>query len=384
MFYDNLKFIFKKKFLCSIFLHLLHGFIFEKSKLYYPYTFNKNILLIKTDLYKFYLSTCFILLAMPYLLSKFSPIKYSSVRSAIESRYQNRDQIHIQIGSYLLGLSMILTGFCPSFLPMYLALSPVLFLYSVATSYTAYIIYHVFGPLFFNRIHLRPIHYRTTNICKLSLFFFCFNLNSLLVLLASISSEKETLNNVGRIIILSICILLLLIFETSEQSISPGHSSDELLDLLYHGDYLPPGLSGLLCGCINFLLIFLCGEYQTLTSEWLINIFYYTSDFTTDQTKVTGQLCLEQILKVISMSFGVRLSLWTSKRHDVPNIDWLFYILVGSGSFIGAFSVSLTTGTFTDHIYLVNALMGNIPAAIISWTIGAAWILLYFAKLLGL
>lgn len=180
------------------------------------------------------------------------------------------------------------------------------------------------------------------------------------------------------------CILLLLMFETSEQSISPGHSSDELLDLLYHGDYLPPGLTGLLCGIINFILIFTCDEYQTLTSEWLINIFYYTSEFTNNNTRISGQLCIEQILKVVSMSFGVRLSLWTSKRHDVPNIDWLFYVLVGSGSFIGAFAVCLTTATFTDHIYLVYALMGNAPAAIISWTISAAWILLYFAKLLGL
>jgi hypothetical protein len=185
MFYDSLKFIFKKKFLISITLHMLYGFIFEKSKLYYPYTFNKNILLIKTDLYKFYLSTCFILLAMPYLISKFSPNKYSSVRSAIINRYQNRNQIDIQIGSYLLGLSMILTGFCPSFLPMYLAISPILFLYSVATSYTAYIFYHVFGRLFFSRMHVGPINHDTTSSCKLAIFlvvifsisyFFSFNI----------------------------------------------------------------------------------------------------------------------------------------------------------------------------------------------------------------
>jgi hypothetical protein len=196
--------------------------------------------------------------------------------------------------------------------------------------------------------------------------------------------EKETLNNIGRIVILSIGIILLLMLETSEQSISPGHSSDELLDLIYNGDYIPPGLTGLLCGFINFLLIFICDEYQTLTSEWLINIFYYTSEFTLDGTKITGQLCIEQILKVLAMSFGVRLSLLMSKRQEIPNIDWLFCSLVGCGSFIGAFAVCLTTATFSDHIYLVNAFMGSISAEVISWTLGAAWILLYLAKLLGL
>jgi hypothetical protein len=184
---NGLKFIFKKKFLFSIILHLLHGFIFEKSKLYYPYTFDRNILLIRTDLYKFYLSTCFVLLGMPYLLSKLSPNKYLSARSSVESRYQNRKQIDIQIGSYLLGLSMILTGFCPSYLPMYLSISPILFLYSIATSYTAYILYHIFGRLFFNRIAIGTINHETNNSCKLFLFlmniyflilcFFSFNIN---------------------------------------------------------------------------------------------------------------------------------------------------------------------------------------------------------------
>jgi len=171
---DGLKFILKKKFLFSIILHILHGFIFEKSKLYYPYTFNQNILLIKTDLYKFYLSTCFIFLGMPYILSKLSPNKYFSSRSSIENRYQTRNSIDIQIGSYLLGLSMILTGFCPSYLPMYLVISPVLFLYSVAASYTAYIFYHVFGRLFFNRIPIGPINHDTNNSCTIFIVFFCY------------------------------------------------------------------------------------------------------------------------------------------------------------------------------------------------------------------
>jgi len=84
------------------------------------------------------------------------------------------------------------------------------------------------------------------------------------------------------------------------------------------------------------------------------------------------------------MSFGVRLSLWMSKRQEIPNMDWLFYLLSGCGSFIGAFSFCLTTATFSDHINLVNAFMGTISADIIAGSIGAAWFLLYFAKLLGL
>jgi hypothetical protein len=214
---------------------------------------------------------------------------------------------------------------------------------------------------------------------KLNIYF-----SNSFVFLALISNEKETLNNIGRIIILSIGTILLLIFETGEQSISPGHSSDELLDLIYNGDYLPPGLTGLLCGFINFLLIFICDEYQTLTSEWLINIFYYTSEFSLDRTNITGQLCTKQILKILSMSFGVRLSLWMSKRQEIPNMDWLFYLLAGFGSFIGAFSFCLTTTTFSDHIYVVNGFIGSISAEIIAGAIGAAWFLLYFAKSLGI
>jgi hypothetical protein len=135
---------------------------------------------------------------------------------------------------------------------------------------------------------------------------------------------------------------------------------------------------------INFLLIFICDEYQTLTSEWLINIFYYTSEFSLDRTNITGQLCTEQILKILSMSFGVRLSLWMSKRQEIPNMDWLFYLLAGFGSFIGAFSFCLTTTTFSDHIYVVNGFIGSISAEIIAGAIGAAWFLLYFAKSLGI
>jgi hypothetical protein len=84
------------------------------------------------------------------------------------------------------------------------------------------------------------------------------------------------------------------------------------------------------------------------------------------------------------MSLGVRLSLWMSHRHEIPNINWLFYSSVGCGSFIGALSICFTTASFSDHVYLVNAFMGNISTEIISWTLGAAWIILYFVKLLGL
>ncbi|CAF2494648.1 unnamed protein product [Rotaria sp. Silwood2] len=360
-----LKVIFNKKFLFSIILHILHGFIFEKSKLYYPYTFDRNILLIKTDLFKFYLATSFIFLSVPYLLSKMSPNKYLVAYSYIENRYKNRNTLDIQIGGYLLGISMIFTGFCPSYLPIYLAINPIIFFYCIAVSYTAYVFYHVFGTLFFSRISVSRINEINNS--------------------PSTSSDRQSLNNIGRFIIISISILLLLIFEASEQSLSPGHSSDELFDLLYCGDYLPPGLTGLLCGCINFLLIFFCDEYQTLTSEWLINIFYHTSDFTSDQRNtVTGQLCIEQILKILSMAFGVRLSLWTSKREEIPNLDWLFYSLVGIGSFIGAFAVCFTTATFSDHIYLKCAFIGNVPHEVISLPMNAAWVVLYLSKLLGL
>ena len=185
-------------------------------------------------------------------------------------------------------------------------------------------------------------------------------------------------------LVISVCIIILLVFEASEQSIPPGHTSNELIDLIYNGDYLPPGLSGLLCGFINFMLIFFCDEYQTLTSEWLRNIFYYTSDFTFDRTNINGQLCVEQILKVLSMAFGVRLSLFMSKRREIPTIDWLFYSLVGCGSFIGAFSISLTSATFNDHIYFVNGFMETVSSDIIICAIAAAWITLYLSKLIGL
>lgn len=155
--YDRWKFLIAKKFLFSLFLHTLHGFLFEKSKLYYPYTFNQNILLFKTDLYKFYISSCFIFLGVPYVLSKFSPKRYYSAYLSIDNRYRNRTIIDLQIGSYLSGLAMIFTGFCSSYLPMYLAISPILFLYSIAASYTTLIFYHVFGRLFASRGHMGPV-----------------------------------------------------------------------------------------------------------------------------------------------------------------------------------------------------------------------------------
>jgi hypothetical protein len=198
------------------------------------------------------------------------------------------------------------------------------------------------------------------------------------------SNDQDTQTNIRRVLTLSFCIILLLLCETSEQSIAWGHTSDELFDLIYHGDYIPPGLSGILCGFVNFLLIFVCDEYQTLTSEWLINIFYYTSDFSLERTNITGDLCLKQLLKILSMACGARLSLHMSKRHEVPVIDWLFYSLIGCGSFIGAFSICLTTGTFSEHVQLISAFIGSLPEDILSMAIGAAWVLLYLSKLLGI
>ena len=373
-----------QKFLLSLGLHTLHGFLLEKSKLYYPYTLSRNVLLIRSDLFKFYLSIAFIFLGLPYVYSKISPNRYAIARTFVETRYQSRSPFALQIGSYLLGIAMALTGFCPSFLPIYLAISPVLFLYSIAASYTAYIFYHIFGRLFFNRMHIGPIQYESNQTGKIASACERERLIVLLLISAVIVPEKETLTNIARIIILSFCIILLLVFETGEQSVSWGHSPDELLDLIYHGDYIPPGLSGILCGFVNFLLIFVCGEYQSLTSEWLMNIFYYTSEFSLEKTHVNGQLCFEQVLKIIAMSFGVRLSLWTSKRQEVPIIDWLFYSLVGCGSFIGAFSICLTTATFSDHVYLINGFVGCLPGDILSMAMGAAWVLMYFSKLFGI
>ena len=173
-------------------------------------------------------------------------------------------------------------------------------------------------------------------------------------------------------------------FETMEQSLPPGHSSDELHDLVYNGDYLPPGLTGVLCGLITTLLIFICNEYQTLTSEWLVNIFYYTSDFAHGKTNITGRLCIEQIFKVLSIAFGARLSLWMSSGQEIPNIDWLFYPLIVFGSFLGAYSICLTTATFTDHVYLINAFVGSITSDIIPLAIVFGWITLYITQLLGI
>ncbi|CAF3586040.1 unnamed protein product [Rotaria sordida] len=366
MLFDSLKQIFNKTFILSIILHTLHGFIYEKSKLYYPYTFDRNILLIKTDLYKFYLATSFVFLSVPYLLSKLSPNKYLLAHASVENRYKSRNTLDIQIGSFLLGLSMVLTGFCPSYLPIYLAIDPIVFVYCIAVSYIAYGFYSVLGRFLSSRTTGSRINNDPNNP-------------------PSMSTDKQSLNNIARFITISVSILLLLIFETSEQSVSPGHSSEELFDLLYHGDYLPPGLAGLLCGCINFFLIFFCNEYQTLTSEWLIDIFYYASDVKVDKKNViAGQLCIEQVLKILSMALGVRLSLWTSKRQEIPNIDWLCYALIGFGSFLGAFAVCFTTATFTDHIYLKCAFIGNIPHEVISLTMNVAWVSLFVSKLLGI
>ena len=200
----------------------------------------------------------------------------------------------------------------------------------------------------------------------------------------SIAADKEVLYNIGRIVVLSTGIILLFVFESSEQSIPVGHSESELFDLIASGDYLPPGLTGLLCGLVNFLLIFICDEHQTFTSEWLINIFYYTSDFSLNRSSISGQVCFEQILKILAMSFGARLSLWTSQRHEMPIINWLYYFSVGLGSLCSAASMCLTTASFSDHIYSISAYIGHLPTEIIAWTLAAAWILLYLAKLIGL
>lgn len=202
--------------------------------------------------------------------------------------------------------------------------------------------------------------------------------------LASKPDERIVQTNIARVLVLAFCIIVLLLLETAEQSVSLGHHTDELLDLIRSGDYLPPGLSGLLCAVVNFLLIFLCDEYQTLTSEWLVNIFYYTSEFSLENTHITGEVCFQQSMKILAMALGARLSLWSSKRQEIPNIDWLFYSLVGCGSFLSAFAICLTSASFNDHVYLITSFLGALPGEILSMTISASWLLLYIAKLLGI
>ncbi|CAF0885447.1 unnamed protein product [Adineta ricciae] len=365
MFVDFLRIIFNKNFLFSICLHILYGFVFEKSKLYFPYTFGRNILLIKTDIYKFYISISFISLGVPYVLSKLLPNKYLSARSHISDRYQSRSILEANVGGYLSGVSMLLTGFCPSYLPIYLTINPRLFLYSIIASYIAFSCYQFYYTAFLHR--LRPKF--DNNERKTP---------------EPVSKDQETLHNIERIIILALCVILLIVLETIEQSLPPGHSADELHDLIHNGDYLPPGLTGVICGLILTLLVFICSEYETLSSEWLMNISSYTTGLPHRMTRVTGRMCLEQTLKVLSIAYGARLSLWLSSAQEVPNIDRLFYSLVTIGSFLSALSICLTTATFTDHIYLTNAFIGNITSEIVPITIISAWTIIYLTQLLDI
>jgi hypothetical protein len=160
-----------KRFAFSMFLHGLHGFIFEKSKLHYPFTYSRNLSLIKTDMFKFYLSVCMIFFGLMYFVREYSPAVYASVSLSIENRYRSRNITSLQIGSYLMGVSMLLIGFCPTYLPIYLAISPVLFLYSAAASYTAYIFYHVFVRAFFSRLNSGPINNDSSRPRKRTLCF---------------------------------------------------------------------------------------------------------------------------------------------------------------------------------------------------------------------
>ena len=195
---------------------------------------------------------------------------------------------------------------------------------------------------------------------------------------------RENLANISRIMMLSIAIIVLLLLELCEQSVSHGHNIEELADLIRSFNYIPPGLSGILCGLINFILIFYCKEYQTLSSEWLLNIFYCTSEFDISATYINGHVCCEQISSILAMALGARISIWTSSTPDIPKLDLLFYSLVGLGSFLSALSLCLTTATFTDHLNLIFGFVGNAPNKIISMSLGAAWCLIYSSKFLGI
>ena len=101
-----------------------------------------------------------------YFVREYAPAVYASVSLSIEHRYRSRNTTSLQIGSYLMGVSMLLIGFCPTYLPIYLAISPVLFLYSAVASYTAYIFYHVFVRTFFSRLNIGPINNDSARLRK--------------------------------------------------------------------------------------------------------------------------------------------------------------------------------------------------------------------------
>ena len=121
-------------------------------------------------MYKFYLSVGLIFLSLPYILRKLSPNKYLSAHLCIQARYQSRSISNIQIGSCLSGVSMALTGFCPSFLPIYLVIDPILFLYSIAISHVACIFYFIYGGPGLNRTHVARFNNDNNNLCRTRLF----------------------------------------------------------------------------------------------------------------------------------------------------------------------------------------------------------------------
>lgn len=169
-----------------------------------------------------------------------------------------------------------------------------------------------------------------------------------------------------------------------EQSVPYGESLDNLQQLVYNLDYIPPGFCGIFSGLINFTLIFYCDEFYSLTSEWLINLFYYTSEFSLDKSHITGQLCCEQMAKILSMSAGARLSLMISTNEHLPHIDWMFYLLIGLGSFLSSFAICLTTTTFADHMKLLTGYFETTPHTILSESAKSSWIVLYGSKIFGI
>lgn len=148
----------QKKFCLSIILHSIDGFLIEKSKLYYPYTFSRNILLMRGDLIKFYISSSLIFLSLPYAVHRFTN-KFKISNAYVQARYKSIDEKLFRFGCYLTGISMAITGICTSFLPIYLAVSPGLFFYSVAASYTAYILFHIFSQPTILQYSTGPIQY---------------------------------------------------------------------------------------------------------------------------------------------------------------------------------------------------------------------------------
>ncbi|CAF1671418.1 unnamed protein product, partial [Didymodactylos carnosus] len=117
--------------------------------------------------------------------------------------------------------------------------------------------------------------------------------------------------------------------------------------------WIPPALAGLLIGVLKTVAIIVGSEYSTMNGEWLLTIFSRSYDFNAwSLQNVRNNDCPGQILNVIAMVAGAKLSLITSAVEILPIIDPLLYLMVILGSFCGTLGICLTSTTFTDHFFL--------------------------------